>query len=456
MDPASRTEDLQQELAALRKELAMARRSADQWRRVAETSESMSTHSKRVMLRTLQDLERTIEELRVAKTVAEEASFAKGRFVATISHELRTPLNGIIGTLDCLLDTELGDEQQELADIMRGSSSALLAIVNDVLDLSKIEAGAMTLEKVPFDLLVLAGEVRDMFRATARAKGIALRIDLARDLAGLRRGDPARLRQVLANLLSNAVKFTAKGHVELRIYPGPGDHIAFSVTDTGIGIPESALERIFEQFRQADDSTTRCYGGTGLGLSICKELIGLMGGAFSVDSEVGVGSKFHFEVPLPADTSIQSVEEQAQLAGDEVLPFRHVLVVDDNPINRVVAQKTLARLGIETTVAVDGDEAIHLIASRSFDLVFMDCSMPHMDGFQATRVIRSMSGACSRVPIVAMTALVTDDARRRCLDAGMNDFLAKPIQLEAIRRSLHRLAERSEPAGRALLTSSAE
>lgn len=444
--------DSQDEAVRLRRELELARREAAQWKRTAETSESMSVHSKRVMLRTQEDLKRTISELKRASFEAEQASRAKSRFMAIMSHELRTPLNGIIGSLDCLLRGSLAPDQRDLADVMHQSSTALLEIIDDILDFSKIAAGKMTIESTPFHLPELVRGVVAMFRSSAGSKGLELRYEAGPAACRWVVGDPSRLRQVLANLVGNAIKFTAEGTVEVRLDPGSRPESArFSVGDTGVGIAPDALEKIFDMFLQEDTSTRRRFGGTGLGLAISRQLVDLMGGQIGVESTVGLGSTFHFEIPLP---ETEEPRARKPTVPDEDRPpssgsqrFRRVLVVDDNPINRLVAQRILTKLGIESIIAVDGEDAVHRAREASFDLVFMDCSMPRMDGYEATRAIRALPGPVSRVPIVAMTALALAGDREKCLAAGMDEYLSKPIRVRDVEGILDELSARSAPVG---------
>lgn len=438
-------EALEAELGRLRKELRHARRDATQWRRIAETSESMSTQSKRVMLRTQEDLERTIAELEEATRDAQLASEAKGRFLAVMSHEIRTPLNGILGTLELIERTRLDRDQGELVQVVHDSSVALLRIVNDVLDFSKLEADAVTLEREPFDVRACLRDVVRTFRSSAIGKGVDLAAAWTDEVPEYVVGDVGRLRQVILNLVGNAVKFTSEGRVDLTMKAGgaPG-RVRFEVADTGIGISSDAIARIFDVFTQEDTSTTRRFGGTGLGLAISRRLVHRMGSRIEVDSEVGRGSRFSFELDLPAAETAPIVaargETRVRQSGPVEHRFRRALVADDNAVNRLIAGRILEALGVAVETASDGDEAVRRVRDEAFDVVLMDCSMPAMDGYAATRAIRSLDGDAKAVPIVAMTAYALEGDREKCIAAGMNEYLAKPIRIQDMESVLRALA----------------
>jgi len=377
------------------------------------------------------------ERLMAARRAAESASRAKSEFLANMSHEIRTPLNAVMGMLQLLTRAgSLGDEEREFADIALVSAKSLLSVINDILDLSAVEAGKMTLAEEVFEPALLARQVADAFRGEARTKGLALELEVAQDTPQVLVGDPGRLRQILFNLLGNAVKFTEKGCVRLELCVlGLGQErprLLVSVSDTGIGIAPDKISHVFEPFTQADGSLGRRYQGTGLGLGIVKRLVELMGGSVAVDSEPGQGTTVHLVVstalPGPALSLARERRQRARAPGARL----RVLVAEDSRINRILVIRVLEKLGHEAVEARDGREALALLAGRQFDLLLLDVQMPEVDGLEVTRRVREgRDGVLDRtIPIIAMTAHAMKGDREFFLDAGMDGYIAKPFDLD--------------------------
>lgn len=385
-------------------------------------------------------LENLNRHLLHAKESAEIASRAKSVFLANMSHEIRTPMNGVIASVQLLQDTPLNQEQEELVSLVNRSSNSLMNIINDILDLSKIEAGYLELVKAPFNLHQLINDVCDLNRAFAKDKHVLINVALEPDTPKYMLGDAMRIRQVVMNLVTNAIKFTREGRVDIEVGYDQIDeqryNLIMEVHDTGIGIPKDRIDKIFESFEQEDPSIARNYGGTGLGLTICKNLVDLMDGYLEVESERDKGASFIITLPMKKAEPIQGESDEDVLKKNYC---KKVLLAEDNVVNQRVAQKMFSKIGLDVDIVFDGEAAVAAANAQPYDLIVMDIEMPILNGLEATRTIIAGKGPNRTTPIIAMTASVLEEDRQRILNAGMKGVVGKPVRLKQLTQELDRL-----------------
>ena len=396
------------------------------------------------------DLEQKVAE-RTAEAEQEKnkaiaLSKAKSEFVATMSHEIRTPINGIIGALNLLEGEIFSDECKRLLNIADHSANVLLHVINDILDFSKIEAGQMQIEDVAFNLLEQCENILNPFKKACEQKQITLQFEWDDNLSKWQKGDPYRIAQILNNFLSNAVKFTQTGSIQLKVV-AHSQTLKISIVDTGIGISEEGIAKLFQDFSQVDASTTRQFGGTGLGLVISKKLTELMQGKVGVNSQQGIGSEFWIELPNRPTQAPKNKLNVAHGIKSLIAESSHILLVDDNAINRQIGQKILEKLGHAVDLAKDGFQAVSMIKSNvreqqtPYDLIFMDIQMPEMDGYQATRSIRKLG---VQTPVIALTANTAESDKQQALDSGMNGFLSKPFKVNELQQMITSHQQKSQ------------
>ena len=385
-------------------------------------------HLDRLVKERTREVESRNVELSVARNKAEEAALSKSRFLANMSHELRTPLNAVIGVAQILESTALSEVQSGYLDLLSQASQHLLGLIDDILDFTRVESGALPLKLTPISPRRLVSEVISSLKHMPDASGLEVSAQISPSVPDGILADARRLRQVLVNLIGNACKFTESGSVSVSM-EHRGEQLHVSVTDTGIGICSDQLVHIFERFAQADSGSSRRHGGPGLGLAISRHLVRLWGGELTLQSIPGEGTQLSFTIPCqPVEIALTLERAAAPISQQDA----RVLLVDDHPVNRLVARRLLEILGVEVIEATSGAEALEVLQTRDVDVILMDCQMPDMDGFEATRRIRQLRTETSTTPIIALTASVLEEDQRKCLEAGMNAHIAKPVQRETL------------------------
>lgn len=405
---------------------------------VGKVKNFLDLHTQKQELKELlKKLEHNNRELEKQKKKAEEATQVKAMFLANMSHEIRTPLNGIIGISKILEESNLKENQKELAEIITTSGENLLNIINDILDFSKIESGQIQLEDIDFNVFKVISNIVKLLQFNAEKKGLKIIVDVDKSIPDTLTGDPFRLNQIITNLVNNAIKFTEKGEVRISVELMNAEkkevELMFKIADTGIGISKEGIKKLFKEFSQTENSTSRKYGGTGLGLAICRNLTSLMGGKIGVNSEPGKGSEFWFNLKFNFKVKkMTATNKKVDIPGDI-----KILYAEDNPVNQKITQLLLKKIGVKCDIANDGNEAFEKYRENEYDLILMDMQMPDLDGIGATKKIRNHENENSEkdpVCIVAVTANAFSEDRQKCIEAGMNDFISKPFKESELKR----------------------